>query len=117
MECRLSSSDKEWTCKVSIRWEYDSDGTKNLEILEIPFGEPIRDKNEVEIRLRQAQLAILHPAVKSPLHFLGSDVNQLKEELKGSPSLLFSRNVVCVDLQGPALPNLSFIDLPGTLSL
>jgi hypothetical protein len=112
----MSSSDKEWTCKVSIRWAYDLNGATKAEILEVPFGEVIQDRNQVELRIKQAQAAILNPRLNT-LEFLSFGVNELKEITKGVFGLPFSKNVVCVELEGPDLPNLSFIDLPGMLSL
>jgi hypothetical protein len=43
------------------------------------------------------------------------DIDDLEEGRFSKPGkpLLFSRNVVCVDLEGPDLTDLSFIDLPG----
>lgn len=79
----------------------------------MPFGSLITDKNKVELALRQAQAAVLNPSI-STSSFLTSSLDDLKNVVRGPKRpLLFSRNAVCVDLEGPELTDLSFIDLPG----
>ena len=113
MECRLSSSSGDWNCQISIRWEFKEDGKRQDQVVELPFGPLVTDKSEVELLLRQAQSAVLNPNVKSR-DFLEMDADALQAfHAKGS-SLQFSRNTVCVDLEGPGLTDLSFIDLPGS---
>lgn len=47
--------------------------------------------------------------------FLGLSAKQIKDGIDSTEKpLLFSRNIVCVDLQGPDLVDLAFIDLPGS---
>ena len=105
MECRLTHSPDAWSCRISIRREYDDDNNKKLfDVREVPFGERITKKEDVEPMLRRAQAAVL----------LGdASLGDLTTSVKGDR---FSRNVVCVDLAGPDLTDLSFVDLPGTLS-
>ncbi|KAH7912598.1 P-loop containing nucleoside triphosphate hydrolase protein [Hygrophoropsis aurantiaca] len=112
MECRMSSSENPWSCRISIRWEYDENNNQMKDVTEVPFGEVITNKDEVEIALRCAQAAVLHPATPAT-QFQGLKGEEL-ERFKGK-SLPFSRNVVCVDLEGPDLTDLSFIDLPGII--
>ena len=113
MECRLSSSSGDWNCQISIRWEFKEDGKRQDQVVELPFGPLVTNKSEVELLLRQAQSAVLNPNVK-PRDFLEMDADALQAfHAKGS-SLQFSRNTVCVDLEGPGLTDLSFIDLPGS---
>ena len=118
MECRLLSSDSPWSCQVSIRWEYDPDGQRRNKIEEELFGDLLTEKAEVEMMLRRAQAAVLNP--KTPLsHFLGmteSELNELspRDRPESTP---FSQNVVCVDIAGPDLTDLSFVDLPGMICL
>lgn len=110
MECRLSSSSGAWQCQVSIRWEFGKDGSAKDEVHEVPFGGLITSKADVELALRRAQTAVLNP------HIPSSKYSALSlEDLRKEPpnKLLFSRNVVCVDLTGPELTDLAFIDLPG----
>ena len=113
MECRLASSKGPWSCQVLIRWEFDEDGKPLGKIDEIPFGKPITKKEDVELVLRRAQTAVLNP--DSPaMYFLGLTEQGLSDiAVNNSKALRFSKNVVCVDLEGPDLTDLSFIDLPG----
>ncbi|KAI0363541.1 hypothetical protein BV20DRAFT_958073 [Pilatotrama ljubarskyi] len=118
MECRLAHSADEWSCQISIRWEFDSAG-KPLEdgVQEVPFGPRITDKDEVEPLLRRAQAAILSTAPGgSVAHFVDMDldtVRNLMNPKSGKQPLAFSRNTICVDLTGPDLADLSFVDLPA----
>jgi len=105
MECRLQASPGPWSCRISIRREYDNGGKRLDEISETPFGSIITDKSDVEDALRLAQLVVLNPQIES------ESVSLERSSLK------FSRNIVCVDICGPDLTDLSFIDLPGKLSL
>jgi len=113
MECRLSSSPGPWSCQVSIRWEFDENDKPLDDVSEVPFGALITEKDKVELALRRAQAAVLNPSI-SASSFLTSSLDELKTGVRGpKESLPFSRNVVCVDLEGPELTDLSFIDLPG----
>lgn len=113
MELRLSSSNDAWSCQISIRWEYATSGKRNDEIKETLFGGRITEKCDVELALRRAQAAVLNPEVPST-QFLGMSAEELRKNFTPEAgSLLFSRNVVCIDLIGPELTDLSFIDLPG----
>ncbi|KAK7467517.1 hypothetical protein VKT23_004571 [Stygiomarasmius scandens] len=115
MECRLSSSSSKWSCRVSIRREFDKNNKPLDEVFESPFGEVITDKSRIELMLRRAQLSVLNPDIP-----ISKVLNASTEELKSlsdqtAESNPFSRNVVCVDLEGPELTDLSFIDLPGLI--
>lgn len=113
MECRLSSSSsKIWSCRVSIRFEYDTSGNVLEKVSELPFGEIIWEKGEVELALRRAQTAVLNAHIPFE-EILTMSKKQLKE-VKDEKTLRFSRNIICVDLEGPDLTDLSFIDLPGS---
>ena len=115
MECRLSNTSEAWSCQISIRWEYGDDGKRADEVSEVAFGDVLLNKDDVEPMLRRAQAAILNPTI--PLsHFLDADIDTLRVggvKVLGSKPLAFSRNVICVDLAGPELVDLSFVDLPG----
>ncbi|KAJ3722601.1 P-loop containing nucleoside triphosphate hydrolase protein [Lentinula raphanica] len=113
MECRLHSSSQGWSCRISIRYEYGHDGRRLREVTEKVFIGKIINKSQVELALRRAQFAVLNPDVPFEKVLAASAA-----ELKGmtSPkSMPFSQNVVCVDLEGPDLTDLSFIDLPGLI--
>ena len=113
MECRLAHSSDGWSCQIKIRWEYE-DNKRLDEIEEEDFGPLLTDKAAVEPMLRRAQAAVLNPEVE-PSKFASLSEEELKSGKlpKGLKSLLFSRNVVCVELKGPELADLSFVDLPG----
>ncbi|KAK0196410.1 P-loop containing nucleoside triphosphate hydrolase protein [Armillaria mellea] len=114
MECRLASSEDPWCCQISIRYEFEPNGGRRLkDVIERKFGDLIMKKSQVEPMLRRAQWAVLNPKL-SYEHILGMSMH----EMDHNPSigtLRFSRNVVCVDLKGPGLTDLSFIDLPGII--
>ncbi|KAL0571649.1 hypothetical protein V5O48_010307 [Marasmius crinis-equi] len=113
MECRLSSSSGNWSCSISIRTEYDAQGQALNEVKEETFGPTITEKCKVENALRKAQFAVLNPSI-SHRKILAAGADEL-QGLAKHPSLSFSRNVVCIDLEGPELTDLSFIDLPGII--
>ncbi len=56
MECRLSERNVPWTCTIKLRKEVDEDGEQLSSPIVIEFGEPITDKNQVEDRIRRAQI-------------------------------------------------------------
>ncbi|KAI0820102.1 P-loop containing nucleoside triphosphate hydrolase protein [Trametes gibbosa] len=125
MECRLehSSLSDGWTCQISVRWEYDGDGTRLDEVEEVPFGPLLTNKADVEPMLRRAQAAILSVSALSEgrnaavYRFEGMELEDVRRSVDpktgGARALAFSRNTICVDLKGPELVDLSFVDLPG----
>lgn len=98
MECRLSSA-PEWLCRISIRREFDATGKRLTDVSEDPFGDPITDKEEVEVMLRRAHVAVLQPGIQVA-EILKMNVEELKEKIVDGKAPSFSRNVVCVDLEG-----------------
>ena len=124
MECRLSSApapDTPWSCQISIRWEFDEAGRPLDNVREDKFGPKLTDKTEVEVMLRRAQAAVLSPSIPSE-HFVRADLAALVDgrggllggrTVGGFGTLLFSKNVIVVDVVGPELVDLSFVDLPG----
>ncbi|KAF5349459.1 hypothetical protein D9757_012431 [Collybiopsis confluens] len=113
MECRLIASSSPWACRISVRAEFGRDGKRLEEVTEAPFGQPIDNKADVELALRKAQFAVLNPDIP-----FSEILRASAQDLKGmttEKSMAFSRNVVCVDLEGPELTDLSFIDLPGLI--
>ncbi|KAI8996213.1 P-loop containing nucleoside triphosphate hydrolase protein [Trametes punicea] len=112
MECRLAHSADEWSCQISVRWEFDDNGDRLEEVREVQFGPRLTDKTQVEPLLRRAQAAVLSGSVSdadSP-DMWHQDTKKGKAATK---VLAFSRNTICVDLAGPDLVDLSFVDLPG----
>jgi len=105
----LSSSGKEWSCQVSLRFTVDNHGRALPKTRHDPFGEPIKDKSKVEERIRRAQFAILNPKM-NPLSFLNSPIDSIAHGLN---ALSFSSNCIQVSISGQGVDDLSFVDLPG----
>lgn len=109
-ECRLSKSEGEWRCVVSLRIITDSSGQPLGQAHNEQFGDPIMDRSEVEDRIRRAQRAILNPQ-KSAHTFL-----EHNDRMPAADSLSFSHNSVVLQISGPDVADLSFCDLPGAWS-
>lgn len=106
MECTMSTSTTTWSCKIKLRFDYDSSKQK-----EIAFGPTITDKNDVDVWLRRAQAAILNPNLP-PESFYRISIQDLRN-ITSTNSLKFSRNVVSIFIEDPAAIDLFFVDLPG----
>ena len=107
-ECRLSYNPKEWACKVSLRKTFDVNGSPMGTAENIPLGPVIKDKKQVEERIRRAQRAILRPSQSSDTFLNGPD-----DDFDYPRELTFSKNCVSLEISGPELTDLSFCDLPG----
>src|ERR1700730_8792941 len=93
----MTNSADSWSCVISLRFDYDNQGASLAQSKRIDFGPVITDKDEVEMRLRGAQAAILNPD-KDPDDFL----NKTEQELRDVRSKLkFSKNSVCIDIKDP----------------
>ncbi|KAJ7776193.1 P-loop containing nucleoside triphosphate hydrolase protein [Mycena metata] len=115
MECTMSSLAERWNCKISLRLDYNSLGTKLPDTPgAIPFGPTITDKRTVELWLRRAQAAILSPHL-DPQDFWKKTENELRNPPPDEQRLPFSKNAVVVDLSDPTITDLSFVDLPGLI--
>ncbi|KZT27153.1 hypothetical protein NEOLEDRAFT_1131161 [Neolentinus lepideus HHB14362 ss-1] len=110
-ECKLSTSTEPWQCKISLRFETDEHGQPLGQARNVPFGETIHDKADVEERIRRGQLAVLNPGV-SPRNFLEDD--DIVENSAGQ--LAFTTNSICLQISGPDVADLSFVDLPGLIA-
>jgi hypothetical protein len=75
--------------------------------LNVPFGETISNKADVEERLKRAQRAILNPGTNFKNFLDGPD------EDPSNPELSFSTNCVGLQISGGDVTDLSFCDLPG----
>ncbi|KAH8091801.1 P-loop containing nucleoside triphosphate hydrolase protein [Cristinia sonorae] len=119
MECRLKYQTESWSCQIRIRREQsDGDNVSGNKDNEEPFGPLITDKTVLEEMIRRAQLAVLTPDVQ-PSFFETFDTSSLEPNRLppgASSQLQFSFDVVCLDIGGPDLTDLSFIDLPGIIS-
>ncbi|GAA5832477.1 hypothetical protein JCM5353_003251 [Sporobolomyces roseus] len=120
-EVRLQHSDDPWYCKISLRFETGDDGRPLETIREIPFGDLLRTLDGVESALRRAQLAILNPSVSANDWAKASDADVQKAKegtlaLGSKKQFSFSTNLVCIDISGPEVTDLAFLDLPGIIS-
>ena len=116
MEINLSTTPGPWVCKISLRIEFDSVGSRLPVTQSISFGSPFSNPDEVGLMLGRAQTAILNYPKSSDL-FLSKSIEELKhyntDEAFRNGTLKFSKNCVVVDISDRQGPNLSFIDLPG----
>ncbi|KAF8997228.1 P-loop containing nucleoside triphosphate hydrolase protein [Hymenopellis radicata] len=112
MEFRLSHSESAWRSQIYLRFEKSKTGNRLPNVLEQKFGPTIYSKNELEDMLRRAQMAVLNPST-SATQF---EATGFKDKSMLENEVSFSPNVVCVDVSGPDVPDLSFIDLPGLVS-
>ncbi|KZT61041.1 hypothetical protein CALCODRAFT_514981 [Calocera cornea HHB12733] len=110
-EVRLRYSTEPWKCVISLRYEYDESGAQTGDSVIVPFGNNILDPTQVEVMLRRAQLAILNDD-HNPTTYLGLDYTQLQA---AKTIKQFSKNVVCVEVSGSLLTDLTFVDLPGII--
>ncbi|KAJ7485041.1 P-loop containing nucleoside triphosphate hydrolase protein [Mycena galericulata] len=113
MECTLSSSAETWWCKISLRFDYNGLGAKQ-ETITHAFGPTITDRSSVELWLRRAQAAILHPHLPYQ-NFCAKTEQELRNPGLDDARLQFSKNAVLVELSDPLLTDLSFVDLPGLI--
>ncbi|RIA95858.1 Dynamin central region-domain-containing protein, partial [Glomus cerebriforme] len=94
---------------------YDANDKKLIRPEEIKFGKIINDPDEVEVVARRAQKALLNPNYNHEDYFyhdfesISYEDDAIRNELK------FTKNVVCLEIKGPKVPNLSLIDLPGII--
>ncbi|CAG8721783.1 15138_t:CDS:2, partial [Acaulospora colombiana] len=98
--------DVSWRCNIWLDFEFGQDG----EPLVVPqrrrkFGPEITEPEHVYERLVQAQAAVLHYPTVDPDDFL-----QPNAHLGGEG---FSHNTISVEIDGPEVESLSFVDLPG----
>jgi hypothetical protein len=105
----MSSHATSWSCTITLRIGFDSNGLDLQKPLNVQFGRTITNRSEFEVWLRRAQAAILNPNIPSAT-FHAKTVEELRN-IKNT--LKFSRNVVCVSIEDPDATDLSFYDLPG----
>ncbi|KAJ7512921.1 P-loop containing nucleoside triphosphate hydrolase protein [Mycena galericulata] len=107
-ECRLSRSDTPWKCVVVLHFITDKNGETLGQARNEAFGDAIFNKSEVEDRIRRAQRAILNPS-KAVRTFL-------EEDDEDAPEVSFSTNYISLQISGPEVADLSFVDLPGLIA-
>lgn len=106
-ECHLSSSEGRWHAQVSIRLVVDRHGDPLQRPSIQRFGEIITSKTDVEERIKRAQLAILNPGTPAE-DFLTVDL-----PFSETNESRFSKNSIILDISGPGVDDLAFVDLPG----
>ncbi|CAG8503421.1 7610_t:CDS:2 [Diversispora eburnea] len=113
MELRLIESDVEWSCQISLRQEYDESGRRLSQPIEEKFASLIKSHKEVELMARRAQKALLNPS-KNCDDYLNWNFGAHYDD-DANNELKFTKNVVCLEIKGKNVPNLSLIDLPGII--
>ncbi|KAH6592521.1 hypothetical protein BASA61_004546 [Batrachochytrium salamandrivorans] len=110
-------SKSNWSCSISLRFEFDDAGLPLRTIREVPFGPALTNKALVPLSVRRAQKALLNPA-SDPASFLLYEFNDQSQTHTDADAranhLKFSKNIVCLDIQGAGI-NLSLVDLPGII--
>ncbi|KAG8832078.1 hypothetical protein FRC17_002087 [Serendipita sp. 399] len=107
--CQMTQSKGgRWRCKISLIREVATEGPDGEATTRVLFGEEIFDRQSVCDRIKRAQVAILHPEV-DPDEFLG---NYEYPRSKG-----FSSDAILVEITGPDVIDLSFVDLPGLIQM
>ena len=102
----MASGQTPWRAVVSIRRIVDSDGEPLERPTLTPFGAPIEDRADVEMRIRQAQQALLNPDMPMEMFLTARGMSK--------PSALrFTRNSIVVEIKGQGVDDLAFVDLPG----
>jgi len=107
IEFRSQHADHEWRAHVYLKLEVEEQGRSRWAD-EVAFGDALEDADLVEERIKQAQLAVLHPRV-DPALFLRGDQGP-------AGGLSFTRNRVVIRISGHDLADLSFVDLPGIIA-
>ena len=110
MQCKLVSAPEgtPWTCTIGLRFLHDEGQNDDT-----PFV-TLTSPQDVEISLRRAPAALLCPARPTEF-FLSKTHDELKrfaEEHKDDISS-FSEDTIVVNIRGPNLTDLTFVDLPG----
>jgi hypothetical protein len=89
----------EWQCGISIRREFDFAGRRLINVSEIPFGSLMSNPTDIGMMLRRAQLAVLDPGTEIT-QIMRMDIKGINEKLQDGRTARFSRNTVCIDLEG-----------------
>src|SRR5688572_24193458 len=110
MELRLIELETEWSCQISLRQEYDEIGNRLSQPIEAKFGSLIKSHKEVELMARRAQKALLNPSKNSDDYLYWNFGAHYDDDANNE--LKFTKNVVCLEIKGKNVPNLSLIDLP-----
>ncbi|QRV96048.1 hypothetical protein RhiJN_24066 [Ceratobasidium sp. AG-Ba] len=108
IECQSSYADHPWSARVYLMKAESEDQGRSRWSSEIQFGDSMEDPDQLEERIKQAQLAVLHPKT-DPAVFLNGDGPK-------EGGLSFTKNRVIIKVSGDQLADLSFVDLPGIIA-
>lgn len=100
-----------WSCKISLSRRYElmrSGKWSPIQPNSVSFTE-VTDRADLERVLQLAQTAILNPHIDPATLLYTGGAN--------TTALSFSPNVIELYISGPELPELSFIDLPGSINV
>ena len=102
----MKKADGDWRCEIFIfRTCEQNAGLENPE--QISFGPTITNPDEVPDRVQRAQRAILNPNTDSSRYLHDNLDDDEQNELS------FSQDYISIQISGPGLVDLSFVDLPG----
>ncbi|KZV76475.1 hypothetical protein PENSPDRAFT_598401 [Peniophora sp. CONT] len=105
IECHLSRSEEPWVCRVKIRI------LTSTGIIDEYFGPSIATPQSSELvdRIARAQAAVLNPSKDSAVYLScpSTDLTQLE--------INFSSNIICLEISGDDVPDLTLVDLPGLI--
>jgi hypothetical protein len=104
--CRGTKKADRWRCRVGLKYEFLPTGERLDHPRIETFGRDIFDPYEVPERIHRAQAAVLQPEVDWR-HFLEAEQYQVRAGC--------SPNCVTVEIEGPEVEDLTFVDLPGTV--
>ncbi|CAK4033830.1 Interferon-induced GTP-binding [Lecanosticta acicola] len=116
----------DWSCKVVLHMKYmpnedahndgePFDGWASMEkVMELPFAQ-VNAKEDLDLVLRKAQLAILNPET-DPALFKGLNAADVTRKQHEALKFRFSPNVISLEITGLELPDLSLFDLPGAIN-
>lgn len=93
--------------------EQDFDGWAKMDTHEYHFA-TVNSKEDLEVVLRNAQLAILNPTT-NPAIFADLSAHEA-ETRQRQAQFSFSPNIISLEITGTELPELSLFDLPGAIN-
>ncbi|KOS22192.1 Interferon-induced GTP-binding protein Mx2 [Escovopsis weberi] len=131
------SRNSDWSCRVWLRKEYtyrppnrpisEKDVTeqdpffpwRKMGSTKVHEFKTMQEKSEIEEVLRWAQIAILNDDKPHSLFVPGSGAIAMNKDIDKAAEETFAKfspNVVALEIKGPALPDLSFYDMPGVFT-
>jgi GTP-binding protein EngB required for normal cell division len=118
IEVRMQSL-PETNCFVKLRKEFSADHLPLKKVVEIPFHQQ-KSKRGLDTVIKHAQTLLLNPSKELENRKVNNKTlfesisHKLQEILPENNELMFTQNVICVDIQGEDI-DLTLIDLPGII--